>query len=214
MNFIGTPNAITKPAVNLNGVPVSFVNVHHEVGAISTCDVGVRAEDLGLFNVPDTLGTVSMDSGDTLFFGYISGIGYTNMRGGLTPTVSLIHGARDLDETTSLIPGLMPGSTSDVGTVLYSGGSSVGGSIDLSNINRLNIDVSQPFDSALCNGLAKLIDRTAPQSQILQLLASQAGQKQKAIAMLTQIGTGTNTGVIAFSKSQSIPNMIVFILKT
>src|ERR1035437_6214095 len=107
LNSVGTPGGIIKPVIHLNGIPVSSVSIHSEAGTISTCDVGVKPEDLGNFSSPDTVGVVTADPGGTLFVGYVSGVGYSNMNGSLTPTVSLIHSARDLDETTSLIPGVM-----------------------------------------------------------------------------------------------------------
>ena len=196
MNFIGKANSVHTPIVRLNGVPVTSVSAHSEAGGIPTCQVGVKPEDLEQFTSPDQTGEVTVD-GQTLFFGYIVGVGYSNMNGNLTPSVSLIHVARDLDETTTLIPGIMPGSTSDVGSLLFVKDSSVASYH--SGLYKFQMNWEKDFGAAICEGMINLIQQIVAPDPNGYLPPSVAGDKNKAIAMLTKIGGWSKIGKFAFT---------------
>jgi len=203
MTFLGTANSVNKPVVKLNGISVTSVNSHAEVGGIPTCQVGVRPEDLTDFIGTDIQATLTVD-GVNIFFGYVVGVGYSNMNGGLVPSVSLIHVARDLDEITSSLPGVSPGSTADVTSLLYTTDSSAVASAS-SGLSKFFVsDWTQPFSSIICTGLGNVISKSSAQSVSGYAPVVSGTDKQTAINILNQISGWSNTGVFVFGSNAGI----------
>lgn len=188
MTYVGKINDIAKPKVTANGVPLVSASVNNQVGEIATCSLLMKPEDVDNFIQPDTEVTVSIagDSGvGDIFKGYVSGINVSHMSGSLSAGVDLVHiHARDLNETSSLVPGVVPGGNVDVATILFK------------KKNALKDEPSGayfkfPFDeetftTALAHGLREWLD-----SQMVSYTngfnPSSAGDKGRVIDILGKI---------------------------
>lgn len=188
MNYVGKINDIAKPKVTANGVPLVSASVTNQVGEIATCSLLMKPEDVDNFMQPDTEVTVTIAGdagGGDIFRGYISGVNVSHMSGSLSAGVDLVHvHGRDLNETSSLVPGVVPGGNVDVATILFK------------KKNALKDEPSgayfkfpfdeKPFTEALAEGLTEWLN-----SQLVSYTngfnPSSAGDKGKVIQILKQI---------------------------
>lgn len=195
MNYIGKIDSVIKPIVTANGVNVVAVKVNNRIGDIPTCSISVLPEDVRKFEDIDTEVTVSVQPGGTLFKGYPTGISCSNMNGSISAGVDLIHVARDLAETSSLVPGMVPGGTADIKTWLFL---PEGLKANATSGKDIIFPVStKPFGEAICEGITKFLEATNL-SYVNGFSISEAGEKSKAISMIREIGSNSKeTGNLA-----------------
>jgi hypothetical protein len=193
MNYIGKIDSIVRPVVTMNGVNVVAARVTNTVGKIPTCSVLILPEDVENFDSPDKEATleISGEGGSgTLFTGYITGINFSNMNGRVSAGVDIIHKARDLDETSALVPGMVSAGNVDIKVILYHKSSATKG---LTSPTVIRTDLSKPFMTAVCETITSVLER-ATVSSSQGFVQSNAGDKQKAIAMIKSIGENSQLG--------------------
>lgn len=191
MTYIGKPDSVVRPVVTANGVNVVSARVTMRVGEIPTCSLSLRPEAVSQFdNVDQEVSVVISGSGGggTIFKGYPTGINCSNMSGSVSAGVDLIHKARDLSETSTIVPGIVPASNADTETYIYNPAELVKGAMDSKNI-RFPVDQKE-FGSAICEGLYNFISFIGVSASV-EFLPSAAGDKQKALAMVSKIGAAS-----------------------
>ena len=191
MKYIGKINSIVKPTVKANGVNIVAAKITNRVGEIPTCSLSVLPEDVEAFDDIDKLVTVQISGtggSGMIFAGYPTGLSCSNMSGSVSAGVDLVHTARDLDETSSLVPGIVPASNADVNTFLYHPKGlvqGVGGSLNV----KFPVHEKE-FGPAICEGMIAFLKRTNISSSP-DFIPSAAGEKGKAIGMLEAIGAAS-----------------------
>lgn len=185
MIYIGQADQIVRPQVTINGMPVSAVRMTNRVGEIPTCSVSLLPEHVNEFNNIDTPVVVMAEQYGVIFSGYPTGISCSNMNGNISAGVDLIHPARDLAETSVVVPGVTPGSNADIQTWLYYPNEKKAGQ----NSSRdIDCDIeSKSFGKAVCDSIIEFIQHNRP-SATNGFDVSDAGDKEKAIKMLQVIG--------------------------
>lgn len=189
MNYIGTLNGITKPEVKANGVNVVSAKISSRVGEIPTCSLSVLPEDVNRFDGIDTPVSVVINGSTTIFKGYPTGINFSNMHGGVSAGVDLVHAARDLSETSTMVPGIVPASTADAKTVLYHPNQQTQNAKQPISF-RFPVE-SKPFGPAVCEGIEWFIANNHLASSIVNFVGSKAGDRQMAIEMLKKIASNS-----------------------
>ena len=188
MKYVGKINDIAKPKVTANGSPLVSVSVNNQVGEIATCSLLMKPEDADKFMSPDMEVTVEISGdsgGGTIFTGYVSGINVSHMSGNLSAGVDLVHTkARDLNETSTLVPGVVPGGNVDVKTILYKKTSALAG--ERSGAYSGFRVTESSFGKAITEGLIEFIESQGV-SSTNGFDPSDAGEKGKAIAALGSI---------------------------
>lgn len=207
MQSIGIKDGVEKAEVTANGVPVSGVQAVYQVGQIATCSFTTLPENIEGFNSPDQE-VVILAKGKSaqgeIFRGYVTGTNFSNMTGNIQAGVNLVHRARDLDETNCIMPGVVAGSAADQKAIIYKGHG-----FDKSNTNRISIKIPSggDFGKALCEGIAKCVERVVVNSATSGFNQPTAGEKARATALLRSIES--STGPFPFSRLQQRVNVFL-----
>lgn len=176
---------IVKPEVTLNGDRVVQARIVNQIGEIPTATVIIKPEEVTKYTSPDqelALTISNVPGSGTIFKGYLSGVNFSNMNGNISAGVDIIHKARDLQETSSVVPGVSKSGNAEVSTILYRDPQKIFG--NLSGAYQ-KFDVTKPFPKAICDGVIDWLNSVRQNGTTIK--ESNAGEKAKAISMLSAI---------------------------
>jgi hypothetical protein len=185
IKYCASIDNIVKPVVTMNGDRVVQARVVNQVGEIPSATVLIKPEDVSKYSSPDQevkLNISNVPGGGMLFKGYLSGVNFSNMSGNISAGVDIIHKARDLQETSSVVPGASKSGNAEVESILYREPKKL---MEDSSGAYQAFDLTKPFPNAICDGLIEWLNSSF-QTQIPD---SQAGEKAKAISMLSSISS-------------------------
>jgi hypothetical protein len=116
MQLLGVKDGVEKPIIKANGQSIVAVMIENAVGEMTTCQFQIPPELATSFTPGATCEiTISSKSANgTLFSGRIMGRSFSNVTGNINCRIDLVHSlAYDLDSSSTLFPGNMPGSATD-----------------------------------------------------------------------------------------------------
>jgi len=169
----------------MNGDRVVQARVVNQVGEIPSATVLIKPEDVSKYSSPDQELEIKISNtpgSGTLFKGYLSGVNFSNMSGNISAGVDIIHKARDLQETSSVVPGVTKSGNAEMETILYRKKKSL--KAEESGAYQ-SFDLDKPFPKAICDGIINWLNSV----QTTQIPDSRAGEKAKAISMLSFIAS-------------------------
>jgi hypothetical protein len=178
---------IVKPEVTLNGDRVVQARVVNQVGEIPTATVLIKPEDAIKYTSPDQelqLKISNTPGAGLLFKGYLSGVNFSNMSGNISAGVDIIHKARDLQETSSVVPGVSKSGNAEMETILYRDKKKI---MEGQSGAYQKFDINKPFPEAICTGIIDWLNSV----KTTQIPKSRAGEKDKAISMLSWIASNS-----------------------
>jgi hypothetical protein len=184
MKYCAEINQIVKPKVTVNGDRVVQARIVNQVGEISRATVLIKPEDVIKYSTPDQRITINIDNvpgGGPIFTGLLSGTSFSNMNGNINAGLDVIHKARDLQETSSLVPGVSKAGNAEVDVLLYRKKTKVK---DSAPSAYQDFDLTKPFPDAICDGINEWLKSVNPKGI---LPPSSAGDKAVAMGMISSI---------------------------